>query len=288
MNLRPMITALVLCALATPVSAAGLGWEVTADDGRTLYLVGTLHAARESLYPLPESVQRAFADAEALVLEVDTRHVDPAEAARIARDRGRMLQGHTLRDLVSSDAWSRVLAWAHRLGIPERNMLAMQPWLAAVTLVALEMRRIGLDPALGMEHHFATLADERGIPIAELESLAEQLEMLANLSESTQVAFLDHSLAGTEVFAGSVDDIIRNWVEGDTEAMEELLGSSFDGHGELYDTLMRQRNLRWLPVVETMLGSGRTHFVAVGALHMFGADGLVELLQVRGYRVEPL
>lgn len=288
MKLRSMITALMLWTLAAPVSAAGLGWEVTAEDGRTLYLVGTLHAARESLYPLPDGVERAFAEAEVLVLEVDTSRIDPAEAGRIARERGRMPRGRTLRDAVSSDGWSRVSEWAQRLSIPEQNMLAMRPWLAAITLVALEMRRIGLDPELGMERHFAARADARGMPIAELESLAEQLAMLADLSEPTQVAFLEQSLTGTEEFAESVDRIIRNWVEGDAEAMEELLGSSFEGHDELYDTLMRQRNLRWLPEVEAMLDSGRTHFVAVGALHMVGDEGLVELLKGRGFRVEPL
>jgi hypothetical protein len=112
--------------------------------------------------------------------------------------------------------------------------------------------------------------------------------MLADLSETTQVAFLEQSLTGTEEFAESVDRIICNWVDGDSEALAELLSSSYEGHDELYDMLMRQRNLRWLPEVEAMLASGRIHFVAVGALHLVGDEGLVELMKDKGYRVEQL
>ncbi len=286
--MRIIITILALWTLAAPVAADGLGWRVHDSSGNHAYLIGTLHAATESFYPLPAEIDAAFADAEVLVLEVDITRVDQAEVARIARERGRIPGRHTLRDMVSPDGWTKVAQWSHRLGVPESNITRLQPWLAAITLIALEMRRIGFAPELGMERHLAERAVAHSKPIVELESLRGQLEMLAGLSEPTQVAFLEQSLTSTEDFAESVDRILQRWTAGDAEEMAAILSESFDGHEELYDVLMRSRNHRWLPEVEAMIASGRVHFVAVGSLHLVGDDGLVELLRGRGYSVESL
>ena len=164
----------------------------------------------------------------------------------------------------------------------------MQPWLATVTLVSLEMRRLGLDPELGLERHFAKQADARGMPIAELETLDEQLSALAGPSLPTQVTFLRQALTTPDEFEAAVEQIVGAWRTGDADAMARILAESYVGADEVYAALMHDRNHRWLPELERMLADERVHFVAVGSLHLVGEDGLLALLTARGYRVERL
>jgi uncharacterized protein len=285
---RAIITALLLSVVAASADASGLSWRVTAPEGGSLYLIGTVHAARPDFYPLPDPITEAFEVADTLVLEVDTTAVDPAAAARFGREHGTLLDGRTLEDLLGTEDWRRASEWGRKLGIPQHRLAKMRPWLAAVTLVSLEIRRIGLDSALGMEMHFATRAVEREMPILELETLVEQLSALSNLSSEAETEFLKQSLTTADEFEASVNTIVDSWLAGDADAMQRVLEDSYDGADEIYDAVMRARNQRWLPAIEKMLASDRVHFVAVGALHMVGEDGLVELLEERGYRVERL
>lgn len=279
--------AVVLVFCAGTLQAAGLGWRVADADGGTAYLVGTIHAARESLYPLPEPMLDAFAHSEVLVVEVDVGAVDPYSAQRIAAEHGILPRGGSLRALLTDEAWRRAVAWGERLGVPARNLDRMRPWLAAVTLVSLEVRQHGLDPDLGVERFFASRARARGMPIVELESLAEQLTTLAALPPTAQVSFLEGSIPTGDDFRESVERIVISWRDGDVAAMTAVLEESFTDPA-LYNALMRDRNISWLPEIEAMVGSGRVHFVTVGALHLVGDDGLVTLLEKRGYRVERL
>lgn len=285
--IRAIITALLLF-VATTANASGLAWRVTTADGACLYLVGTVHAARPDFYPLPAYITDAFDEAAVLVMEVDTTAVDPAAAARFGRDNGTLTDGRTLEDLLGTKDWRRTSEWARQLGVPQHRLSRMRPWLAAVTLVSLEIRRMGLDSALGMEMHLATRAVERDMPIVELETLVEQLSALSNLSLKAETAFLKQSLTTPEEFESSVNTIVDSWLAGDADAMRIVLEDSYEDAQEVYDAVMRARNLRWLPAIERMLASDQVHFVAVGALHMVGEDGLVRLLEERGYNVERL
>lgn len=284
---RAIITALLLL-VATVADASGLAWRVTAPTGGHLFLVGTVHAARPDFYPLPAHITNAFGAADTLVVEVDTTAVDPAAAARFGRDFGTLTDGRTLEDILGTDDWRRASEWGRQLGVPLHRLSRMRPWLAAVTLVSLEIRRAGLDASLGMEMHFTSRAVERNMPIVELETLAEQLSALSNLSPAAETEFLQQSLTTPDEFAASVNNIVDSWIAGDTDAMQRVLEDSYEGADEIYDAVMRARNNRWLPAIEQMLNSDQVHFVAVGALHMVGEDGLVRLLEERGYSVERL
>lgn len=286
MGLRLILTAVLLWFAAAPAAADGLGWRVTGDGGSALVLVGTVHAARPDFYPLPAPIEQAFDEAEVLVLEIDLSRLDPAAAAEYAQRHGMYPPDESLPATLGKADWTRVRGWARRVGVPLHRLERMRPWLAAVTLVSLEMQRLGLDPQLGMERHFARRAAERGLPVRGLETLAEQLDALSRLSAPTQRAFLVQSLTTTTEFEQAVDDIIGSWRDGDAARMATILEESYEGADEVYEALMRARNRRWLPEIEAMLASGRRHFVAVGSLHLVGDDGLTTMLEERGYRVE--
>lgn len=288
MSWRAIIATVLLATFVVPADAAGLAWRVTDDDGRKLYLVGTVHAASAEFYPLPAPIEQAFAEAGVVVFEVDPTRVDGREAQRLTQHLGWLPDGQRLRQMLSDDGWERISAWAARHGLDERRLNRMRPWLAATTLVVMEMHKLGIEPAHGMERHLAARAVERDLAIVELESLDEQLRTLAALSDEAQVYFLENAMTTYDEFAASVRHILDSWTAGDDTALTELLHTAYGPDTELYDLLILRRNRAWLPEIEGMLASGTVHFVAVGTLHMVGDDGLVELLRCRGWRLERL
>ena len=78
------------------------------------------------------------------------------------------------------------------------------------------------------------------------------------------------------------------WQEGDMQALEDLLQEDFEEYPEMYDALLKDRNLNWIKQLQPMLNDSDVYLVIVGAAHMLGEDGMVKLLEKQGYSVEQL
>ena len=97
------------------------------------------------------------------------------------------------------------------------------------------------------------------------------------------------SLEDLDSTAKLMDEMIGAWRVGDSEALQSLfVDDMLERAPAVYDSLLRQRNLRWVPQIEAMFNDPDTEFVLVGAAHLVGADGLVELLRARGYDISKL
>jgi uncharacterized protein len=83
-----------------------------------------------------------------------------------------------------------------------------------------------------------------------------------------------------------VDEMIAAWRAGDVAGLEKFLGKGMKEYPELYRPLTVDRNRRWLARLETMLNEQRDYLVIVGALHLVGKDGVLDLLEKKGYKIE--
>lgn len=287
--LRTWLAVLLLAAApALADDVRGMAWRATDGSGNMAYIVGTVHAANPDFYPLPSMIDEAFDASDGLLIEVDTADVPQSEIRRIIVEHGFYTPPQTLELALDADTWQRAADWANRIGLPIAQLARMRPWLAANTLVTLEMLRLGFDPQFGLDRHFMRRASETGIATGELETLEEQFNALSGLPQDVQMRYLVESLHDAGDVAESAERIIAIWRAGDLEAMGELLDETFSDEKAIYDALMRDRNLKWLPRIERSIASGRTHFVAVGALHMAGPDGLIALLEEKGYILEQM
>ena len=110
--------------------------------------------------------------------------------------------------------------------------------------------------------------------------------MLSGLSMDTQIEWLRVSLAEMSDLDSEMDRMVTAWATGDMDTLDsQVNGSIRDASEELYEAIMVARNRDWIPQIEAMIEAGGTHFVAVGAGHMPGDEGVVELLRARGYTV---
>jgi uncharacterized protein YbaP (TraB family) len=164
----------------------------------------------------------------------------------------------------------------------------MKPWMVALSLTSLELMRAGYLGEQGIDSNLNARAKADGKHRRSLESIEFQVSLFADLSVEESVDFLRYSLDELDTVIPLVDELVAAWESGDAARLEELLVGGFEEHPELFLRLVTDRNRRWLPQVEALLDGDTDALVVVGALHLVGENGLVEMLREAGYELGQL
>ncbi|MCF8062394.1 MAG: TraB/GumN family protein [Deltaproteobacteria bacterium] len=260
-------------------------WNVDTAQGRVT-IMGSIHTLRDDAYPLPAVYERAYSDAEGLVFETDmARMEEPAVQARLLA-LGLNPEGGTLRDRLSPDAYETLAEALGERGLPPEQFAPFKPWFCAFTLTLLELQRLGYQPRNGLDRHFFNKAARDGKTLYHLESVEAQIRLLASLEQGGQEAFLLQSLQELDLLGSKAAEMTEAWRTGDTGGLDAFIRMSFEGFPDLYDRFIVQRNRNWLPLIEDLIRDGENVLVIVGAGHLVGDEGLVQLLEDRGHRLE--
>jgi len=259
-------------------------WKVSKND-RSLYLLGSIHYLRKENFPLHKSIIEAFNASKRLVLEIDLNRVS-SDVQKVTLDKAVYRDGQTLQQNVSKETYQLTEQQAAKLGIDMEVMATMKPWFVGLTLVAIKLQLIGLDPNLGVDHYLAERAKRSGKPTGGLETLEFQMRLLDQMSSRDQESFLRGSFAELDLLDTDLEQIVQAWLKGDGNLLETLLLAGMKEHPEVHEKLIVDRNRRWVPQIEKILAQGDGAMVVVGAAHLVGKDGVIEMLKARGYRLE--
>lgn len=256
-------------------------WKVVSDGGE-VYLLGSIHLAKPDLYPLDERIEEAFRATDNIVVEVDIGKGDVAEQQAMAMQMGMYTDGTTVKDHLSPEAFAKFEAFLEERGLPLAVFQVFRPWMSAATLQVLEMQRVGFDAEIGIERHFLRQAEQLGKPVHELETADFQLRMLAEMPGDQQELFLISTIDEYASFAERIDEMIASWQAGDVTVLESMLLKDYEEKPEmrsLYQRILIDRNVGMSEKITGMLEGGGKWFVIVGAAHLVGEQGLVELLR---------
>lgn len=262
-------------------------WKVQSSKN-TVYLLGSIHFLKKENYPLPARIEASFNDARKLVLEIDLASLDPQAAQQMMLVKGMYADSRTLPESISNKTYAWLEKRTKEIGLDIQALKGFQPWLVALTLSTLKLQKMGYDPSYGIDHHFAERAKKENKEIVALETWEYQINLFAGMSPKTQELLLLRTLTDLELMEREVTRIIRSWTSGDTKSLESLLLQSFVEYPEVYRRLISDRNRNWLPKIEKFLEQGENYLVVVGAGHLVGKEGIIELLKQKGYSVDQL
>ena len=273
-----------------------LFWEVTdPQDGGTLYLLGSIHTADETIYPMPELVTDAFYSADVLAVEADivALEADLAEMTELSK---LMIyaDGSTIRDHLPQDVYE-----AAKVLLSENQMYNftydyMKPAMWSSMLDLMTSDAAGLSEDYGVDRYFLSLAHERDMRVYELESARMQYEMLTGFSDELSALLLRTAVEDRQRQVQELLTLYEVWKSGDFEAfslymLEEPEGLT-DEERLLYEeytvSMIDERNAGMAAQAVELLESGEVCFYIVGAGHMVGETGLVAALERAGYTVE--
>ena len=250
------------------------------------WLLGSIHAGKPSLYPLPDPVERAWQQSRALVMEVDMTHISQEQWQEMGAIT-RLVDGKTLKDHLPIDLYRRTLIAAGQNGLNESMLAPLRPWFAAITLTQAALERTGYRGEFGVDQHFAKRANDGGKPIIGLETLLEQLGYLASVGDN-QTLMLENTLDELPDLEKGFAEVMAAWQNGDQATLINLLKEEMAPpklQAWLEQTLLAERNRNW---VKKWPGLPNESFIVVGALHLYGEQGLLALLEQQGWRITPL
>lgn len=292
--LRPLFFCLVAVLLSASSLSLGhaLGhqknflWKVQSKSA-TVYILGSLHALKKEMYPLPGKIEDAFSISEVLVVEANINEM-PLEGI-MGMLEGAMYPGNEgLEAHLTKETYALAKARLNRFGMPIEFFHKSKPWFLALIITALEMQRLGFDTEYGIDNYF--LKKAMGVKrIMELESVTYQMNLLSALSQEDQESFLLYTLKNLDTLAREIDSLIKAWSAGDAEALEDIVlkGAQDDPRMlHIHEKLIYERNHTMASRIEAFLETGEHYFVVVGAGHVVGKKGIIELLKKNGHSVQ--
>jgi len=284
-------TAAIASEPAQPSQRMAFLWRVMPPDEprKVVYLLGSIHVARPDFYPLDPAIEEAFDASDALVVEADPSDLDSDKVRSDTIRRALLPAGETLKDRIGAETWTALVVSLEERGVPLATVTNFEPWFAALLIEQMMLKDRGLDPALGVDRHFVERAGSAK-PIEALETPESQIGIFDSLSPTLQELVLADAIAGFgQEGQREITRMLDAWNAGDGEAMHDLFRESFADNPQaapLYDALISRRNATMADAVDALADKWDRLFVVVGAGHLAGDDGVVSLLERRGFRAE--
>jgi len=263
-------------------------WKIQSKMN-TVYVLGSLHFFKKEIDPLNQKIENAFGQSQILAVEADINDIKKVDIQKLM-ERAFYPANDMLEKHVSPEIYEWVKKETSGLGIPVELINKQRPWFLAMTLEALESLKLGFDPNYGIDKYFLSKAEGKK-RILELESLDYQLNLLSSFSDKDQELLLLYTLRDLRILEQELEQLTKAWTSGDTKSMESILTRSVSGDKRLasiFEKVVYERNGKMALKIEDFLRTRETYFVIVGAGHLVGDRGIIEILKGKGYLVEQL
>lgn len=259
-------------------------WKVQGKS-TAVYLLGSVHVLKKEDYPLPTPLEAAFSNSAIVAFETDIDAMEKPEVMMKMATKGMLPAGQTLHDQLSPAVYASFSNHVQKTGMPVAMFESFAPAMAAIALVALELRKMDLDPEQGLDKHFFAEARQREKKIVPLETIDFQIGLLTGFTRDEGELMMKSTLKDLDTMEKDFTELLTAWKTGNSGALEKLLNEAMEEAPVIYKRMVTDRNVTWLPRIEEWLNGKDPALVVVGAGHLVGKNGVIELLKKKGYRV---
>ena len=247
------------------------------------WILGTVHALPPGTAWRRPAIDAAMDSADRLVMEIG-EPLDPQIAgkalARVAMTPG--LPPPTAR--LDSAGRQALLAAYQQLGLDDARFRDEESWAVALQISALASQQAGADANDGVEPQLR--ARMKGKPVIGLETVDSQFAIFDALSPRSQDRLLAAVAREATAHRDSDAQMLTLWLKGDELGLAREANSDFLADPALHEALLTARDRAWTAQLDSLLRSGARPFIAVGAAHVAGRDGLPAMLRARGWTVK--
>lgn len=271
----------------------GFIWEIE-NKGNKAYLLGSIHLADESIYPLSKEIQEAYHSSDELLVEVDL--LEPTGMENMI-SKMYFTDGRKLKDIIGKDLYLKVKKIMDQYKLEENVYSSMKPWAVSLQLSNLSMTDGGRNSQSAVNHgidmYFLTSAKVGKKPIRELEGMDFQIDLFNELTMDKQIALLEESIYGLDTSKREVMDLPERalkemlllWKEGKDEEFKRTFFPQGHQASEINSLLLGKRDEGMAGKIGDLLEGkeGKTYFVVVGAAHYLADGGVLDILRDKGY-----
>lgn len=282
--LRLLFLFVLLCHYSVgQVTKNALLWEVKSKDGKiSSYLYGTMHLMDADLFYFPKKLEKLLLKSDVLCMEI--ANVNDPDISPDAL----FLKNETLTDYFSDEQMDSIYRWAEKSLLMNKeqfntNFSKAKPFLLLQFLLQSSLP----ENAKSYEKEFENLAKNNKKTIEGLESVTEQLELFTSLSKKEQAEMVMSSLREEEEAKSSFQEMQKIYLTQNIDDLYTFMKKESDSPINSSRAFLEDRNQKWIPQMEKMMDS-KSVFFAVGAAHLAGPEGVIELLIKKGYTLTPI
>ena len=255
---------------------SGLLWEISRNGQTAGHIFGTIHVDDDRILNIPEVVRGALDASDYFAMEV----VPSAQDAMDLSMSMFFMDGNRLDLLISPQLFDKTVSILEKHNMGGDIVALMQPWAAYIIM------SYPADMGIILDLHLLDIARKNGAQVSSLETSTEQVEIFSGMDLEDQVRILADTVCHYETMLSDFDELKRLYLNRDLEGLYiQAQKYSFDD-GEVYEEisqrLISQRNERMTSRITGLLETGNA-FIAVGAMHLPGEDGILNLLETDGY-----
>ncbi len=266
---------LILFFLATPLSAESLLWQINKDSLKPSYIFGTMHSEDQRVLDLIPIISERFKQADNVAFEVLMDMPTMTKSANAMF----ILGDQTLDKLIDKQLFAQIVTALKPYKIPTNIVKYLKPW-AVMIILNMPPSKTGkfLDLQLYKQ------AQELKLPTHGLETVDEQLAVFETTPIKDQILLLKESLTQLEQAPMMLENMLKLYLKGDLTALLNLSNTIIK---DLRKRLIDDRNLKMFKRMKKLLQKGNA-FIAIGALHLPGEKGVLQLLKQQAYIVKAI
>ncbi|MQQ08000.1 TraB/GumN family protein [Epibacterium sp. SM1979] len=279
--------------------AEGNHWIAKRGD-RQIHLIGTVHISSDKLQRITQNLGPVIDSADVLLLESTPQEIADMQTALVKDPSLTFItEGPTLIDRLPAGDWAILSQKASEAGIPSWMAAKMRPWFLATALSLPPCLRADPEVEYGLDKRLAAMAQASEVPTQSLENPLDVIRMLDRdpIDEQLRqmrpyIALIGGSESGEDgiatMLAAYFEERVAEYLE--ITRLEFLSGASMPTKeaetiwNDFMGRLLKERNTAWMPVIEAQTADHMV--IAVGALHLPGKHGLLQLLSDTGYKIE--
>ena len=237
-----------------------------------VYILGSIHVGTEDMFPLSEMIEVAYDASDNLVVEINPGKIDKEQLKKYLE----YPEGDSLQNHISDNTYVQLINVFARLGVTSDKISKMKPAAVVTSLVMLKLASLGYDPEFGIDKYYLDDVKDRK-NVLELETPEQQLKLMDSLGEE----YIEYSLQDISRWDKEIKFLINAWKTGNTEMVENFFKriANYPGGQEFLDKFIYQRNKIMVKEIEKYLKSEGRYFVVVGAAHLVGKNGIINMLK---------
>lgn len=266
-------------------------WELTGPGiSKPSFLYGTIHLIDSKDYFLPKGTLTALDQVKKIVFEIDMKEMNDMSAMMGIMGKIFMKDNKTLKDLLSEQDYKYVSGYFQKKGLPIMMIEKMKPmFLTALTYGDLEPGSLANSGMKSYEMELMKIAENSGKETGGLETIDFQLSLFDEIPYDAQAVMLVDAIKSSEGTKedSQMNDMIKMYLDQDINAMVAMIGEEDKKAEGFEDKLLTKRNENWIPLIIEGAKKSQT-FYAVGAGHLGGPKGVINLLRKQGIKVKPI
>jgi len=261
-------------------------WKIE-GNGNEFYVGGSIHILRDQDYPLPKAFDEAYNSADIITTELDMQEMNNPENGMKMQQALMYQDEKTLSTVLSETVYHKLDSVAKTLGVNLKMMDKFKPSMAIIALTFQSLQKLGVTSE-GVDAHFTKQAQKDEKPMLFLETFDEQLAFIESMGKGNEDEFVLYSIEDMKNNEAEFVHLIEDWKTGKQELMLKQLNDFQLNYPDIYKTLLVERNNNWMSRLEDYLKTPEVEFVIVGAMHLMGSEGVLNLLKEKGYTVSQL